>query len=143
MVCEKCGNEVTEGDIFCDYCGDKVQKIPLKQFCENCGGQIEENSKFCSGCGFSVNRTQIKTGKQSNRSHRKGVSWIIVIAMAIILIAGSAAGYLFYYHFIAESEYTEGNEQIQNPLWISNLSARRREKDLIFRQSVVGPMKAI
>ena len=51
--CNKCGNKLSLGDIFCSQCGTKVNE-DLK--CSNCGKILYSDAKFCSKCGTPVNK---------------------------------------------------------------------------------------
>jgi predicted amidophosphoribosyltransferase len=48
VKCPKCGQSLSTGAKFCNYCGAKI--VPMK-YCSECGSQIEETAKFCSFCG--------------------------------------------------------------------------------------------
>lgn len=52
--CEKCGNQLTENDIFCSKCGAKVMQENKSIFCTNCGKENSQEDKFCMCCGTSV-----------------------------------------------------------------------------------------
>ncbi|GEM_PF-5836751 len=75
MKCEKCGNEITEEDIFCQNCGCKIEREE----------QIESNK--------NINEKEIETISNSDdlNLHKKKskksvfiISFIIVILLAII-----------------------------------------------------------
>ena len=70
MTCPKCGSAVESGDIFCIFCGNKIEKEnPLAcpecgfiassqdNFCKNCGYKLFENFS-CSRCGEKVSKDQ-------------------------------------------------------------------------------------
>jgi hypothetical protein len=48
VKCPKCGQSLSTGVKFCNYCGAKI--VPMK-YCSECGSQIERTAKFCSFCG--------------------------------------------------------------------------------------------
>ncbi len=54
-VCQNCGNELNENDIFCNKCGTKVEIIKKKIIktnkCLSCGNKLGENDLFCQKCG--------------------------------------------------------------------------------------------
>ncbi len=67
MKCLNCGNEIQDGALFCDNCGQKVEadtQISQKRHCGNCGAEIEENADFCGNCGFSI-KSAAQTGEKS------------------------------------------------------------------------------
>ena len=50
MFCEKCGNQIGQGDNVCSKCGNIISPN-AKAFCRNCGSEIKEGSRFCVVCG--------------------------------------------------------------------------------------------
>ena len=57
MVCQKCGAELLEDDVFCGECGTKVEKkeeTSKKRFCHSCGAELLEDDIFCGECGTKV-----------------------------------------------------------------------------------------
>lgn len=54
MRCPNCGEELSDGVLFCRECGHKIQKEPQKRFCRECGSELESGAKFCSNCGAKV-----------------------------------------------------------------------------------------
>ena len=54
MKCPNCGEELSDGVLFCRECGCKILQEPKKRFCRECGHELEPNAKFCSACGAKV-----------------------------------------------------------------------------------------
>ena len=54
MKCPNCGEELSDGVLFCRECGCKIPQKPKKRFCRECGHELESNAKFCSACGAKV-----------------------------------------------------------------------------------------
>lgn len=54
MKCPNCGEDLSDGVLFCRECGCKIQKEPQKRFCRECGSELESGAKFCSNCGAKV-----------------------------------------------------------------------------------------
>lgn len=54
MKCPNCGEERSDGVLFCRECGCKLQSEQRKRFCRECGNELEPNAKFCSTCGAKV-----------------------------------------------------------------------------------------
>lgn len=54
MKCPNCGEELSDGVLFCRECGCKIPQEPKKRFCRECGHELEPNAKFCSACGAKV-----------------------------------------------------------------------------------------
>ena len=61
-LCRNCGNPLSERDLFCPRCGQKVPEEPEvpvpdqpKKFeCPRCGTQLKGTEKFCKHCGLPV-----------------------------------------------------------------------------------------
>lgn len=47
LFCTNCGAQLSNGAVFCDECGTKVQT----DMCTNCGFKFEKPGKFCPKCG--------------------------------------------------------------------------------------------
>ena len=64
MKCPKCGKEIANDSVFCNYCGAKIAQIcehvSRTITCQNCGREIAQDSVFCEYCG-----TKIDKGKKS------------------------------------------------------------------------------
>ncbi len=55
MKCEKCQNEITDGALFCPFCGASVQsQAPVKKSCPKCGYEPESAMLFCPQCGTDL-----------------------------------------------------------------------------------------
>lgn len=54
MRCPNCGEELSDGVLFCRECGHKIQRESQKRFCRECGAALEPSAKFCSTCGAKV-----------------------------------------------------------------------------------------
>ena len=48
MKCEKCGHENTNGSLFCENCGAKLQ---IEKKCPSCGQVVSDTARFCQYCG--------------------------------------------------------------------------------------------
>lgn len=65
VICQKCGTENEENNIFCLNCGKKLAtEINL---CPNCGVDNPLQAKFCIGCGKKLKNDQSNelTGKNT------------------------------------------------------------------------------
>lgn len=57
MLCSKCGNELSDGDIFCSKCGVKIGancQRTTHLICQHCGSVMEYDERqivACSYCG--------------------------------------------------------------------------------------------
>lgn len=69
MFCEKCGKPLSEGALFCRYCGSKVSL-------EAANDTVVEN----------VNRNQSKESK-NNKSKKKRVGLIFVVVAILVILA--------------------------------------------------------
>ena len=54
MFCNKCGGEISENDVFCTNCGNKVVEESDYKKCESCGEKLEDEAEFCKYCGQKV-----------------------------------------------------------------------------------------
>ena len=57
--CKYCGDPITEGELFCDNCGKRIEgeTPPPKPVCARCGAELNPASKFCRSCGAPVSGT--------------------------------------------------------------------------------------
>lgn len=60
-ICTNCKNPLSEGDVFCPKCGQRVQEEPVpvpdppqKFVCPQCGTQLKGTEKYCKHCGLPV-----------------------------------------------------------------------------------------
>lgn len=78
MRCTKCGNKVSESEVFCSKCGEKLTKI---RSCRKCGTKVEDGMKVCPQCGSRLN------GKYKGSTRSKNRICIIVGAvMAVVMV---------------------------------------------------------
>jgi heat shock protein HtpX len=54
-VCAGCSAELSDGTIFCNHCGAKVEEKPAVKFCNKCGNKMQADTRFCGGCGAAAN----------------------------------------------------------------------------------------
>ncbi len=59
MKCSNCGAEVKDGDKFCTFCGNDLEKQRAEAetavgYCVKCGAPLQEGYKFCVVCGAPV-----------------------------------------------------------------------------------------
>lgn len=59
--CKYCGDPVTEGEVFCDNCGKRIEAPPppppKNTVCARCGAESTPSAKFCRSCGAPVAAT--------------------------------------------------------------------------------------
>lgn len=57
--CSVCGGVIEEGDIYCGYCGTKVEESPVpakeKRSCPHCHLLLDHEETVCHNCGFDFN----------------------------------------------------------------------------------------
>lgn len=64
IVCKGCGDEVSEGEIYCDNCGIELSKIGMEKGeqesvkCEGCGCLNYKYKHFCKNCGKPINNAK-------------------------------------------------------------------------------------
>ncbi len=54
MFCNKCGNQINEGEKFCTQCGEPVIQQVQELICPVCNHKLEDGMIFCSQCGTKV-----------------------------------------------------------------------------------------
>lgn len=87
--CEKCGNELAEGAVFCTNCGNEINSEEIKEraevseeipqiesgaqsvFCTNCGEAINPIADFCVKCGVLKNRIKNYCAHCGNKLSQK------------------------------------------------------------------------
>jgi hypothetical protein len=47
QTCEQCGQELSEGDVYCSNCGERASR---RSFCE-CGAELRTDWAYCPACG--------------------------------------------------------------------------------------------
>lgn len=109
MVCEKCGNEVTEGET-CECYNKPIEQVPdtgyydyrkkmntSKYYCSNCGGELRKRFDACSICGYD----EFKVKKEEPSMILCYLTGIIYPAIiAILAIALFSAGVTTLYGLI-------------------------------------------
>ena len=67
-ICKQCGANCADDDIFCPYCGSRMEEKPKvvvedKTFCPKCGKEVDKADDFCRKCGtkLKTNYTDIET----------------------------------------------------------------------------------
>ena len=51
-ICVNCQKELSDGDVFCIYCGTKQPE--QKIVCNNCGKELPNEARFCFYCGTPI-----------------------------------------------------------------------------------------
>ncbi len=57
MICVSCGKEISEGSVFCNYCGAKQKKEEPKaekMYCSQCQKEFDADMMFCDECGMKL-----------------------------------------------------------------------------------------
>ena len=65
MFCNKCGNQINDGEKFCTQCGTPV---PQERLCPNCQNKLADNAIFCGQCGTKVGEVP-QTAPVNNNSY--------------------------------------------------------------------------
>lgn len=65
MFCNKCGNQINEGDKFCTKCGTPVSQ---ERLCPKCQCKLPDGAAFCGQCGAKVSETPQFTPANSGSS---------------------------------------------------------------------------
>lgn len=106
--CPQCGNELKDGDMFCDKCGQKCKDDCLQlqpnnisgisyntHFCEKCGNQLSENDSFCRKCGTPVVQSIVQKYEQDSNPRKNetnlkkalvisSICFVLVVLMAVL-----------------------------------------------------------
>ena len=80
MFCPNCGKEVNNQDVFCGYCGFRLDDVPVKaeetpvktddSRCPHCGFQTEKGDAFCLACGQRLQDTQSNAVVSANAQQK-------------------------------------------------------------------------
>ena len=54
MICPNCGQEITEGSMFCRNCGARTGGNPMGMICAKCGSRSLPGAEFCEECGAKL-----------------------------------------------------------------------------------------
>lgn len=103
MKCLNCGNELPDGALFCDNCGQKTEKeLETGGFCGNCGAKAEAGVSFCGECGAPLNdETTVEAPRRETSSNggkaKSGVGKTVMIMLVVcIAVMSGLAGYFMY-----------------------------------------------
>lgn len=64
MYCNKCGQPIPDGSVFCNSCGTKQiqptssHAVPKTTYCQRCGEVIKAGSSSCNYCGATQPKLQ-------------------------------------------------------------------------------------
>lgn len=96
--CYKCGQDLGNEDLFCAFCGTKVEEDVEDRaeseeksyiFCHNCGEKLEKDTMFCSNCGIDL-RVEPQKNKASVSAPKKLSPKVVgVLAVAVVVILGA------------------------------------------------------
>ena len=97
MKCSKCGYENEDSNIFCEYCGKRLNNLETEHIPEEQAPQ-EASSKETEPdeAKIAENRTAPAGGQPHQKQSRKIVIIISACVLAAILVAGGLAGFLHY-----------------------------------------------
>lgn len=124
MKCQKCGFEVSQGELFCGNCGAKIisdaEEIKL---CKNCGAKMNPSEKFCGECGHSADETAISYEPKSKKRN----SSLLIICISIIAVLIIALSAVLIYVFVKRQDSDEESNNISMSERIEE--ANKIEKD--------------
>ena len=63
MICVKCGENIPEKSLFCNYCGAKQALT-----CSACGAELPQGSAFCNQCGTPVSAEKKAPGRPTTKT---------------------------------------------------------------------------
>ncbi len=86
MLCQYCGNEISDGAIFCGCCGEKVEApLPAADVCTACGAPLAAGAVFCTACGTRVEKKTTPNPVGSGLSKNAILGLIAGFAAAALL----------------------------------------------------------
>ena len=75
MKCSNCNHPISDGEKFCNNCGQKIEceseSNQNTKYCSNCGEPIEKDSEFCSRCGRARNKENNSNESKINNQNTK------------------------------------------------------------------------
>ena len=107
MLCLKCGNELPDDSIFCQFCGAEVNQV---NYCRHCGAELISDALFCSSCGASAKteqpneappETQPLSAQEEPPRRRKKWQLPVAISLAVLLVA--AAGLILFFLLLGKA----------------------------------------
>lgn len=78
MVCRKCGKEISDSSLFCDFCGCRVADEKVKQ-CPACKKKYPASKSYCEDCGIILQK--ITFVSPSSESEVEKVNPSVIIKM--------------------------------------------------------------
>ena len=85
-MCDKCGNKVEKGDIFCPMCGNKLGNLLEKEGDDNCSDALVDkdiSSSNCSNCPETESDSQSEP-KSTTARDILGVVVILLFVFRLI-----------------------------------------------------------
>lgn len=65
-ICPNCGRELEDNELYCIYCGTKLENSSQKSFCSNCGRALKPYERYCPICG-SENKSFDPNAKEEEK----------------------------------------------------------------------------
>lgn len=101
------------------------------KYCPNCGNQLKEGQSFCNKCGTHIKQSNQNHSPQSNGNHRnyqlyqqkeekKPTGWIVLLSIVFVLLIAAVlyGGYYAYNHYVknddTEAESTQTTQTDSN-----------------------------
>lgn len=110
MKCPKCGEEMPEGSLYCEHCGEDIHIVPdfepelersIEQSISGIVAELHQEDQrqgvALPGSGDSIVRRR-KTGQSDVRRSRKRQKWklVLILGMVVMISAGAAWGVYSY-----------------------------------------------
>lgn len=132
MFCKNCGNELSDGALFCPKCGSKIISNDESKFEKSIDSvEISTENKFES-TNNELNNGSNMVNKQKKKSIKKKILYIILIIISLVLLLNMCSGdsehkddaNVSLDDIIAESDYAEysDNKGDDVPVIVNNVS---------------------